>query len=42
MSNTREVTGSSGMKASARSMEFKGHRRIPDTPTVALQMNKGY
>lgn len=42
MSNTRELTGASGMKASARFMEFKGHCRIPDTHTVALWMNQVY
>lgn len=42
MSNTREIAGSSGMKASAGFMEFEGHCRVPDTPAAAPWMNQGY
>jgi len=38
MTNTRKITVSSVLKASARFMEFKVRCRIPDTHTVALQM----
>lgn len=38
MTNTRKVTGSFVLKASARFMEFKGHCKIPDTYIVSMEV----